>query len=73
LFGRPSRGRWTVSQANLAAQSPLAVRDGVTIYQAVFERAPGGVRLVGTQAVFRLRGFLYPPTERLGTVEIRVQ
>lgn len=59
--------RWTISQANMSAPETCGEREGVTIYKAVIERAPGGVRFAGSVHVFRLRGFLYPPSNRTTT------
>ena len=58
------RDHWTVSHANMATSEIHGERDGVTIYRARIERAPGGVVFVGSRRVLALRGFLYPPQTR---------
>lgn len=53
-----SGNRWVISHANMRVGSPLSDRDGVPIYEAEVERAPGGIRLAGNPTVLHLRGFL---------------
>jgi len=53
-----SNDHWIISHANMHVGSPNGDREGVPVYEAEVERAPGGIRLAGNPTVLHLRGFL---------------